>query len=98
MPNILQFYMDDSGTRRPDHEPGKRAKHGRDWFALGGILVHEEDEEETRALHAAFCSEWGITYPLHSVEIRGRTGNFHWLAELAEGKLAEFHEALYQLM
>jgi hypothetical protein len=44
MPKILNFYLDDSGTRHPDHKQGKRAAHGYEWFALGGILVKEEDE------------------------------------------------------
>ena len=25
----------------PDHDPGKRAAHAYDWFALGGILVKD---------------------------------------------------------
>jgi hypothetical protein len=50
MPNVVSFYMDDSGTRHPDHNPGRRAAHGYDWFALGGILVKGEDEAEVRRL------------------------------------------------
>jgi hypothetical protein len=98
MARILQFYIDDSGTRRPDHEPGKRASHGRDWFALGGVLLNEEDEGQAREFHKAFCSKWDITYPLHSVEIRGRTGNFLWLTKLAKQDSEEFYEGLYQMM
>jgi hypothetical protein len=48
MGNVVNFYMDDSGTRHPDHDPGKRAKHNFDWFALGGILVKDSDEPEAR--------------------------------------------------
>ena len=98
MPKVLQFYIDDSGARRPDHKPGKRAAHGRDWFALGGVLLNEEDEDAARALHAAFCSRWDITYPLHSVEIRGHTGNFLWLTHLGCSDREAFYEDLYQLM
>ena len=42
MSDFINFYMDDSGTRHPDHDPGKRAKHGFDWFALGGVLVKRQ--------------------------------------------------------
>lgn len=98
MPSVLQFYMDDSGTRRLDHNPGKRAAHGKDWFALGGILVNDDDEDEARARHAEFCRDWGITYPLHSVEIRGHKGKFLWLTHLPEARRDEFYEALYQMM
>jgi hypothetical protein len=98
MPSVLQFYMDDSGTRRPDHQPGKRAQHGHDWFALGGVLVNEEDEGAARELHADFCGHWEITYPLHSVEIRGRTGNFLWLTKLGKTDREEFYECLYQMI
>jgi hypothetical protein len=41
MGNVVNFYMDDSGMRHPDHDPGKRAEHNFDWFALGGILLLE---------------------------------------------------------
>jgi hypothetical protein len=98
MAKILQFYLDDSGTRRPDHDPGKRAAHGKDWFALGGVLLNEEDESGARAFHKAFCAKWDITYPLHSVEIRGRTGKFLWLTKLSETERQEFYEGLYQIM
>ena len=51
MPNIVQFYIDDSGTRRPAR-PGTCAKHGHDWFALGGVMINEEDEDHVRTLHS----------------------------------------------
>jgi len=98
MPRVLQFYLDDSGTRHPDHDPGKRPAHLRDWFALGGVLVNEEDEDAAREIHGAFCSRWGISDPLHSVEIRGKTEKFHWLSQLAECEKLRFYEELYQVM
>lgn len=74
----LNFYIDDSGTRHPDRQLNKN--RGRpDWFALGGLLVREEDEEGCREMHHTLCSKWGITSPLHSEEIRHRTKNFRWL-------------------
>jgi len=29
---VINFYMDDSGTRHPDHDPGNRPSHGNDWL------------------------------------------------------------------
>jgi hypothetical protein len=98
MAKVLNFYMDDSGARHPDHKPGKRASHGYDWFSLGGILVKEDDEPKARRLHAAFCGEWGIEGPIHSVEVRGRTEGFLWLEHCDDLKRTQFLEALYQLM
>jgi hypothetical protein len=98
MPKVLQYYMDDSGTRHPDRKSGKRPQHGKDWFALGGILVNEEDETESRTLHSEFCRRWGITNPLHSVEIRGKNRNFHWLSQACCSTRNAFLEELYQMM
>ena len=71
--------MDDSGTRKPDRaalsfDP-KRPNH----FALGGILILEDDEGKAREAHAALCSKWSITYPLHSVDMRHAAKHFDWL-------------------
>lgn len=98
MAKVINFYMDDSGTRHPDRNPGKRAAHGYDWFALGGVLVKQEDENEARRLHQEFCEDWGIDYPIHSVAIRGTTDDFSWIKELQKAEADEFYEDLYQLM
>jgi hypothetical protein len=80
MAKVINFYLDDSGTRRPNHDPGKRAAHGYDWFALGGVLVKQEEEESARLLCAEFRQKWPqITGALHSAEVRGRTESFLWL-------------------
>ncbi len=97
MADVLQFYIDDSAVRNPDKKPGKRPEHGYDWFALGGILLKEEDESEARERHGAFCQRWNITYPLHSSEIRGRTLNFLWLED-AQDERERFYEGLCCLM
>ncbi|WP_084306005.1 DUF3800 domain-containing protein [Bradyrhizobium sp. ARR65] len=89
--------MDDSGTRHPDHNPGKRAGHNFDWFALGGVLVNDTDEHAARELHAAFCRKWGLTCPIHSVEVRARTRNFLWLERRPKRNQDIFYEDLYQL-
>ena len=98
MVSTLNFYLDDSGARHPDRNPGTRADHGYDWFALGGVLIEDEAEERARSLHAAFCERWRIDYPLHSVDIRGRTGNFLWLLTAKNERRDAFYEELYQLM
>lgn len=79
MPRILNFYMDDSGTRTPNRMALAYTPRIRDFFALGGILINEEQESVARKLHADLCSRWSISYPLHSVEIRHSTGKFVWL-------------------
>jgi hypothetical protein len=98
MSDIVNFYMDDSGTRHPDRNPGKRAKHNHDWFALGGILVTSDDEEIAREMHEAFCRKWGLTDPIHSVEVRSRTKSFLWLERRPKRDKDIFYEELYQLM
>lgn len=80
MAHVYHFYMDDSGTRHPDHHLIlDNAKP--DWFGLGGILVRKDHEEQCRRLRDEFCAKWSIESPLHSEEIRHRTKNFRWLAE-----------------
>jgi Protein of unknown function (DUF3800) len=98
MPKVVNFYIDDSGTRHPDHEPGKRAAHGYDWFSLGGILIRDEDEDRARQLYANFVVSWPINSPLHSSEIRGRTEGFHWLEDREKAERDRFYEELYQLI
>ncbi|MHB8915020.1 MAG: DUF3800 domain-containing protein [Thiobacillus sp.] len=77
---VTTFYIDDSGTRHPDHLAA-RAAHGYDWFALGGILINDEDIPGAKQLIAEFRRRWPQMEdaPLHSVEIRGRYANFKWL-------------------
>lgn len=79
MPRMLNFYMDDSGTRAPNREPLPYNKNAREFFALGGVLIDEEAEAATRKLYGDFCERWSICYPLHSVEIRHRRERFLWL-------------------
>ena len=79
MPRILNFYMDDSGTRAPNREPLPYNKKAPEFFALGGVLVDEEAEGAARKLYGEFCARWSINYPLHSVEIRHRRERFSWL-------------------
>lgn len=54
MVQTLNFYIDDSGTRHPDHKVGKKPKHGNDWFAMGGILLRSSYEIEVKSLYNQF--------------------------------------------
>src|SRR3990172_3378290 len=64
MPNVLNFYIDDSGTRHPDRHPG-HSDHN-DWFALGGVLIRESDEGDPRIRHERFCHELErVLLPIH---------------------------------
>jgi len=96
--HILNLYLDDSGTRHPSKKPGKKAAHGFDWFALGGVIVRDEDEDEARCLHAAFVEKWNVVAPLHSSEIRSRNEGFFWLRDKNKDEQAAFYEDLYCLM
>jgi hypothetical protein len=76
------LYFDDSGSRDPDKADlveGKVRQDRMDCFALGGILVREEDIDQIFTSHKAFCRKHDITYPLHSWAIRGGRGKFAWL-------------------
>ena len=92
------LYIDDSGTRHPDKKVGRVPKHGHDWFALGGVLLRESEEEKFRAQHQVFCNEWDISEPLHSSEIRARAGKFSFIGRLSKADQEKFYEELYHLM
>ena len=79
MPRVLNFYMDDSGTRAPNRKPLPFDPRRHEFFALGGVLINEEDEGAARTAYEEFCRRWSIEYPLHSVEIRHSSHGFGWL-------------------
>src|SRR3954447_18174192 len=70
MKRTLNFYLDDSGTRTPNRKPLLLDSGKNEFFALGGVLINEEDEGRVRAAYQELCARWSIDYPLHSVEIR----------------------------
>ena len=86
-------------ARQPDHVPAEERYDGMDCFGLGGVLVDREDLDRVWDAHRGFCNAWGITYPLHSYEIRGGRGNFSWLKnpERAVEFLPELEEFLVSL-
>lgn len=88
MPDVFCLYLDDSGTRNPDRKPTD--KPDRDWFAQGGLLFKEEDKAAIKEAHSDFCNKWSIDYPLHSVDIRGRSKYFSWLRKLNDADYEAF--------
>ncbi|MGF1608095.1 MAG: DUF3800 domain-containing protein [Kiloniellales bacterium] len=79
--NKYHLYFDDSGSRDPDKSlmaEGEREDR-MDCFALGGVLIREEEVDQVYAAYKTFCAEHSITYPLHSWAIRGGRGKFAWL-------------------
>lgn len=98
---VSTFFMDDSGTRHPDHKISV-AHHGNDWFALGGILIDDELIDDAKAQVAIFRARWPQLgdAPLHSYEIRGNHENFAWLGQdphLRHRFLTELEQLLLQL-
>lgn len=91
MVDVLNLYLDDSGTRHPDRKVDT-PPHGHDWFGLGGVLVSDDEDGEdiARSRHEALRAKWSLETPLHSAEIRNKAKNFHWLRGLPEEKRNEF--------
>lgn len=58
-------------------------KHGHDWFALGGILINDEDISQAKQMIVDFRSCWPQMgdAPFHSSDIRGSHGAFKWLGQ-----------------
>jgi hypothetical protein len=75
----LHLYMDDSGSRRPDHHASSQRADGMDCFALGGFLINQNNIRQLIESHRQFVSKWKLTAPLHSTRIRGQRGAFAWL-------------------
>lgn len=92
----LHLYLDDSGTRQPDKAQQQR-RDGMDYFALGGIIVRQEDIGALLQAHESFVTGWGVEAPLHSTKIRGRRDAFTWLGKDAQQE-ADFLGELQDLM
>lgn len=87
---LLHLYIDESGTRHPDR-PGTEAKHGHDWFGMGGILVNDEDVATVKQGLADFKKHWPkIKSPLHFTDMRAKKKNFAWLGTLEQAELNRF--------
>jgi hypothetical protein len=90
--------MDDSGSRDPDRsrttDPGLV-----DWFAMGGVIVREDDGPLIEARVQEFRARWPHPEaPLHSWEIRARKDGFAWLRNVSETKYLRFMQELTDLM
>lgn len=90
------LYIDDSGSRYTNKKQPER-RDGMDYFALGGILVAEQDIPAIFASHKAFSERWALEGPLHSTKIRGSRGIFSWLAA-DKKKAGEFYADLDSLI
>lgn len=89
----FNFYMDESGARNPINFPSGTDK-ACPWFAMGGILIRNEDEGIARKNYSEFCSRWKINYPLHSNDIRMQKKNFKWLQNMKKADHEKFHASL----
>jgi hypothetical protein len=97
MPKVMSLYLDDSGTRNPDRKLPQQFMF-RDWFTLGGYVTKEEDEGTIETAHTTFCDQWGITYPLHSYDIRSETKDFTWLSGLTDTEHRRFMRGLGNML
>lgn len=87
---ILNLYIDETGSRHPDRAKA-RAKHGFDWFALGGILINEEDEAGAKTQRDNFVSVWPqIRVPLHLTDMRAEKKGYSWLGRLRDEERDRF--------
>jgi hypothetical protein len=87
---ILHLYVDESGSRHPD-KAGTIAKHGYDWFSMGGILVNQEDVETAKTKVREFAKTWTqIRSPLHFTDMRANKKGFAWLGNLDQQALNRF--------
>ncbi len=93
------FYMDDSGSRKPDRHPNATPDEPN-WFALGGVIIDAADkqivEDKFLALHARWPQLGGV--PLHSYDIRHKAGDFFWLQKADASTQGAFYGALSDLM
>lgn len=90
MARRLNLYLDDSGERRPLRSRQSNGAGGFDYFAVGGLIVMDEDEAHVRKLHDDLVEKWNLRGPLHSSEIRSKRGNFSFLHNLAKPVHDEF--------
>lgn len=98
MAEVLNLYLDDSGTRHPDKKPGRSPAHGYDWFGMGGVLIDQFAEEREKKRHDEFCKQWNIDFPLRSADIRAKSNEFSFIGKLPDEKSQEFYEELYKMM
>jgi hypothetical protein len=79
----LNLYFDDSGSRHPDKKSDP-SRAGRDWFALGGFLIRQEEENAVKQLHDAFVRKWNVKHPLHMTDMLAKKKGFSWLGRISD--------------
>ncbi|MDX8437177.1 DUF3800 domain-containing protein [Mesorhizobium abyssinicae] len=78
----LTLYMDETGSRHPDKVSG--LPKGRDWFALGGILVENEKKQTIQQMRDDMAAKWNITAPFHMTDMINERKKFSWLGRLSQ--------------
>ena len=87
---IFHLYIDETGSRHPDRAP-TNAKHGLDWFALGGFLIKAEDVDPAKNALDTFIASWPqIRAPLHLTDMRAERKAFAWLGTLSDDERTRF--------
>lgn len=81
--------MDETGNRRPDKKP-YNTNQGRDWFALGGFLLWDNDKEAVKSAHKSFCGQWNVRSPLHITDMLSTRKGFSWLGRLTDREHSRF--------
>jgi hypothetical protein len=92
----LHLYLDDSGSRYPDHKTETRTD-GIAAFALGGLLIESEKVEAALEAHRALVTSYSLEEPLHSSSIRCAKKSFLWLKKNPE-RAARFFADLEKLI
>lgn len=73
----LTLYLDETGARHPDKASGLPARS--DWFAMGGVIIRQEDRDTARTMRNEIAAKWGVTYPFHITDMINERGRFSWL-------------------
>lgn len=100
-PPVYHLFLDETGSRHLD-KLAKTANTHPTWFALGGILVKDEDQTKCKELFQAFCTAWPLLAPpLHLTDMRARRKHFSWLEKISKSEQdrfwAEYHAFLTAL-
>jgi hypothetical protein len=66
-------------------------KHGYDWFAIGGVIINDEDVQGYHNSLAEFLAAWPqIRTPLHLTDMRAEKKGFAWLGKLKQEERDKF--------
>ena len=95
----IHLYVDDSGSRDPNRK--RHQDSGEvNWFALGGFLIHADHKPAAEQMVRDFRARWPQSddAPLHSYEIRNKTGAFRWLIGAGKDEQQRFYAGLSALI